>query len=265
MRCILSVFLCISLFFVAAVDANAGPVVDKILKRGELIVGTSADNPPMSMKTKDGKIIGFDVDVSQLIASAMGVKLKLVQIEFNKLIDALNEGNIDMIISNMTIHPQRNLKVAFIGPYYISGMTLLTTSNLARDIRNLKDIKGETLKVAVSKGTTNEMMAKENISTDNIIITKSEDEAIKMLLDGKTAGVLTDGGAALVAAYKHKDKKLILSQPLTFEPIGIAVPANDILLLNFLDNYITTLKNQKRFEEIFNKWVEDPAWVKDLQ
>jgi len=49
------------------------------------------------MKTKDGKIIGFDSDVAQLIASAMGVKLKLVQIEFNNLIDALLKGKIDMI------------------------------------------------------------------------------------------------------------------------------------------------------------------------
>ena len=68
--------LILILTLLTAVAATAGAGLDRILKRGELVVGTSGDQPPLTVKTKDGKIIGLDADLSMIMAEAMGVKLR---------------------------------------------------------------------------------------------------------------------------------------------------------------------------------------------
>ena len=69
-------------------ESAAGPVLDRILKRGELIVGTAANMPPLNMKTKEGEIIGLEVDLAEDMAAAMGVKLKMKDMAFGNLLGA---------------------------------------------------------------------------------------------------------------------------------------------------------------------------------
>jgi polar amino acid transport system substrate-binding protein len=89
------------------------------------------------MTTKDGKVIGFEMDLAKFMANAMGVELKLKRMEFSKLVSALEDGRVDMILSGMTITPKRNLKIAFVGPYFISGKAFLTK---VETIANAKDL-----------------------------------------------------------------------------------------------------------------------------
>src|SRR5512143_632202 len=91
-------------------SASSSPVMDRILSRGEVKVGMSGDMAPMNMLTKEDKVIGLDADLATMIAEAMGVKLSIQKIPFADLLPALEAGSIDMIISNMTMTPDRNLK-----------------------------------------------------------------------------------------------------------------------------------------------------------
>ena len=105
---------------------SASPVLDRIQQRGELVVGTMGNMPPLNMTDKDGAIFGLEPDLARLLANAMNVKVKFVTKPFNELLPALQAGNVDMVLSGMTITPMRNLKVAFVGPYFISGKAFLT-------------------------------------------------------------------------------------------------------------------------------------------
>ena len=71
--------------------APAGTVMDRILKRGELVVGTTASQPPMTAKSKTGQIIGFDADLARSIADAMGVELKFETLPFAQLLPSLEK------------------------------------------------------------------------------------------------------------------------------------------------------------------------------
>jgi polar amino acid transport system substrate-binding protein len=95
---------------------TAGEVIDRILERGYMTLGTTGEQPPMSVRNKDGEMIGLDIDLALLISMAMGVKLNVEQMPFDELIPALESGKVDMVISSMAITPERNLKVAFVGP-----------------------------------------------------------------------------------------------------------------------------------------------------
>ena len=109
----------------AAEITRVSPVIDRILAKKELVVGTAADMPPLNMTTKEGQIIGVEADLASLFASGMSVKLTLKPIPFNDLLPALEAGQIDMVLSGMTITTPRNLKVAFAGPYFASGKSVL--------------------------------------------------------------------------------------------------------------------------------------------
>jgi polar amino acid transport system substrate-binding protein len=61
-----------------AMAASAGPVMDRIMKKGELVVGTSGAQPPMTATTKKGEIIGLDADISRAMADAMGVTNEVI-------------------------------------------------------------------------------------------------------------------------------------------------------------------------------------------
>ena len=88
-----------------------------ILERGELRVGISGDLPPLNMKNKAGDIIGLEVDIVSALAHAMGLEVVLVETPFPKLIDTLLAGDVDVVISGMTMTPERNAYMAFVGPY----------------------------------------------------------------------------------------------------------------------------------------------------
>jgi len=105
-----------------------GKVLNKILKSGELRVGTSGSQPPFTMKSKDGQLMGYEIELAKLLIDAMNIKLKFVEKPFSELLAALEKGEIDVIMSGMTITPERNLKATFAGPYIVSGKSILAKS-----------------------------------------------------------------------------------------------------------------------------------------
>jgi len=98
--------------------------LDRISQRGVLVVGTAGSMPPFNMTTREGDVIGLEPDMSKLMAEEMGVKLRLEVMPFSELLPALEAGKVDLILSQMTITGKRNMKVAFVGPYFISGQGL---------------------------------------------------------------------------------------------------------------------------------------------
>ena len=104
MKKLYTMFLLFLLFvFLTASIGVSGEVIDRILERGYVVVGTSGDLPPLTMRAKDGEMIGLDMDIALIIAMSMGVELGVEQLPFPELIPALESGKVDMIISSMTI------------------------------------------------------------------------------------------------------------------------------------------------------------------
>ena len=110
----------------ATLAADGTPVMTRIQKSGELVLGTSANMEPMTFKQSDGTLAGLDINLANLMANAMEAKLVIKIMPFDELIPALHSGKVDVVISNMTITPSRNLHVAFVGPYLTSGKCVVT-------------------------------------------------------------------------------------------------------------------------------------------
>lgn len=248
-----------------AAPAWAGPTLDGVISRGILRVGMDPTFPPLEAKAKDGTIIGFDVDLAGEIASAMGVRLKLVQVAFGELPDALAQGRIDMILSGMTITPRRNLTMVFVGPYLLAGQTILVKSALARKVHGYADLNSPEYTVAAARHTTAVQAIRRLLPRARLQEASGEQNALKLLLSGKAQALVADMPFNSVMAFRHRAQGVVhLDTPFTFEPLGIAIPPGDPELVNWLDNLLTLLRGSGRLDRLGDKWFRDPTWMKRL-
>ncbi|MGD8893863.1 MAG: transporter substrate-binding domain-containing protein [Desulfobacterales bacterium] len=252
------------LSLILAMPASAGPTMDRIMKKGELVVGTSGAQPPMSATTKKGEIIGLDADISRAMAHAMGVKLKFVAMPFGKLLPALESNRVDMILSGMTITPKRNQKVVFVGPYYVSGKGILAMAEKYAALKEAKGLDTPEVTVAALKNSTSQKFAETLISKAKLILTHSYEEAIDLLFKGKIDVIVADYYFCALTAYRYQDKGLIAGEsPLTFEPLGIAM-AEDTLLINWVQNFMISLQGSGKLKEMGKKWLKGGPWIDEL-
>jgi len=245
---------------------SASPVMDRIISQGELRVGVSGDMPPMNLLTKDDKVIGMDVDVATMIAEAMGVKLNLQRIDFKGLLPALESGSIDMIVSNMTITPDRNLKVAFVGPYFTSGKAFLTKRSSIAQAKGLPDLDSPQYTFVALRGSTSEAVISKGAPKAKLLTAGTQNEAIQMVVDGKADGMIADFPICVVAVYRNPAAGLVsVVAPITYEPIGIAVPKGDPHLLNWLGNFLHSLEKAGYLHDLRQKWFAQPTWLPQMK
>jgi polar amino acid transport system substrate-binding protein len=239
--------------------------LDNIIKKGELVVGTSGNMPPMSMITKDNELIGYEIDLAQSIAKAMGVKLKLELIQFSDLLSALQSGKIDMILSNMTITPARNTKVAFVGPYFVSGKAFLTKVSTIALADEAADVNNPDTKLTALKGSTSQAFVENFIPKATLTVAKDYDEAVKMVIDDKVSAMVADYPICIISVFRYPEAGLLsVVTPLTYEPIGIAIPKGDAHFANWLQNAINNWSESGYLDELKYRWFGRGTWLNKL-
>ena len=251
--------------FAAGEGPRISPVLDRILAKKELVVGTAASMPPFNMTTKDGQIVGMEIDLAQFIADAMNVKLTLKTIHFNDLLSALERGQVDMVLSSMTITPGRNLKFAFVGPYFVTGKSILTKQANAESMNEISKINNPDKTLAALKGSTSQMFVEKVFPKAKLVPVDDYDQAVAMLRQDKVQAMVADMSICQLTAYRYADAGLVaLKNPLSWEPLGIAIPANDLLLLNWLQNFLNTIEKDGTLQRTGERWFKDGSWLSRL-
>ena len=249
-----------------SVKEPVAPVLDRILKKGELVVGTAGSMPPLNMTTKEGEIIGLEAELAGAIAAGMGVKLRLEAMPFSELLGALEAGKIDMILSGMTMTPGRNLKVAFVGPYYISGKAFLTKNKKIASAKHTSEIDSPDNTLVALKGSTSQHFVEGVLPKAKLVTAKDYDEAVKMVLEDKVTALVADYPICVVSVLRYPDKGLAsVITPFTYEPIGIALPANDPLLVNWLQNFLNALEDSGQLKQLKDHWLKAGPWLEKLK
>ena len=257
--------LVVVLALVFVTSAPAGSLMDRILKRGELVVGITGTQPPLNATTKDGKIIGLDADIAKEIAIRMGVKIHFETMPFAKLLPALHADKVDMILSGMTMTSERNLKVAFIGPYYISGKGMLTKTQTIATLQAAESLNDPQFKLAALKASTSQSFVEKTAPQAKLVTAKSYDEALGLLFEDKIDALIADYPFCAFTAFRYQEKGLVAGQSrLTFEPLGIAVK-EDTLLINWLNNYMKMLDGSGQLKQLGERWFKNSSWIKDLR
>jgi polar amino acid transport system substrate-binding protein len=251
---------------VAADAAKVAPVLDRILAKKELVLGTAAGMPPLNMTTKDGQVIGMEIDIARLIADSLEVKLTLKTMQFNELLPALEAGRVDMVLSGMTMTPARNLKVAFAGPYFGSGKSMLVKEANIESLNETSKINNPDKVLVALKGSTSQLFVEKVFPKAKLVLTENYDQAVAMVREDKAHAMVADQPICQVSVYRYPDAGLAaLKKTLSYEPIGIAIPANDSLFLNLLQNFITALVNSGDLRTLSDRWFNNGEWVSQIR
>jgi polar amino acid transport system substrate-binding protein len=237
----------------------------RILDRGELRVATSGDLPPLSMKNRSGELIGLEVDIVSALAHAMGLEVRLVETPFPDLLDTLLAGEVDMVISGMTMTPERNAHVAFVGPYFISGTSVLTKDEDIASEQEPKNLNVEGRRFAALAGSTSASFVREVLPLTILVETAGYDEAVQMVISGEIDGLVADFQICILSTWRHPQEDLMaVRTPFTIEPLGIALPPDAPLLLNLVSNYLSTLEDTGLLAQLKAKWLSDGSWLSEL-
>jgi polar amino acid transport system substrate-binding protein len=243
---------------------SASPVIDRIRDRGEIRIGMMGDYPPLNLLDNEDRNVGLEPDLAEALAATLGVKLVVVNKPFSELLPTLESGAIDAVMSGMTMTPARNMDVAFAGPYFISGKALLTRSATVAGFDAPAELNSPEFKLTVLAGTTSQTFAANAMPKANIIPAESYEAAVAMVIDGSANAMLADYPACVTALMRNPGQGLLsLVAPFTFEPIGIALPANDTLFVNLVENYLKSLEGTGLLTKLREKWFEDSGWLEN--
>ena len=243
---------------------SAGPVMDRIVAGKKIVVGTTGAQPPLNATAKTGEIIGLDADIAKLIADNMGVAIEFKTMPFAELLPALTANKVDLVISSMTVTPERNMQVAFIGPYFISGKGILTKTKHIDALQGAAGINQAQFKVTALKNSTSQAFVEKEAPKATFVPADSYDQAIDMLFSDTVDILIADSPFCALTVFRFPGKGLTAGQDrLTFEPLGIAVK-DDALLINWLQNFMLALSGSGELKRLTEKWTKDGSWVSQL-
>ena len=246
--------------------AEPSPGLARIARTGEIRIGMTGEQPPLSMTSRSGELIGLDVALGAVLAKSMGVEPRFVRLPFRELLDALDAGEVDLVMSGMTITPARSRRATFVGPYYTSGKSILTKSADLAAVEVPQDLDSPNLRIAVLAGSTSEIFARKWMPRAKLVPSDGLDDAIRMVLANEVDLLVADRETCSFAVLRHPDAGL-LNPPVSFtvEPMGIAVAADDPRLANLVQTYLNALSERGVLDKARAFWFRDPSWVKDLR
>src|SRR5262245_36162436 len=245
--------------------AAKSAALTRILKAGELRVGVSGSQPPLNVKSAKGEIIGLEADLARLLAGSMGVRAVFVEKPFAELLGALEQGDLDVVMSGVTITPERNLRVAFVGPYFISGKSILTRSEALAKSADASDIDNPAVTLAALDGSTSQRWVEVFVPKAKLVRVADYDGGVKAVRDGSVDALVADYPICVLSVLRYQGEGLVtLASPLTVEPIGIALPPDDFLFVNLVENYLTALQATGALARLQKAWFENGAWLAEL-
>ncbi len=235
--------------------------IERIKKKGVLRVGMDVFQP-WAMRDKNGKLIGFEIDIATRLAADMGVKVEFVPTAWSGIIPALLTGKFDVIIGGMSITPQRALTVNFSQPYDFTGMGIVAHKELAAGFNSLESFNKSDVQIAVKLGTTAAAAAKKFFPKAKLRMFDAEPQAYQELRNGNVHAVV---GNAPKPAHEAADfsETLFLPVKTTFtrEPIGFAVKKGDPDTLTYFNSWITVVGLEGWLEERHNYWFGTKEWA----
>lgn len=239
-------------------------VIEQIKQRGSLIVGLSTFIP-WAMLDKNGELIGFEIDVARKLAEDMGVEVEFVPTAWDGIIPALISGTFDVIISGMSVTPQRNLTVNFTEPYAYSGLRVVVSRDQEGKITRLEDMNKADFRIAVRRGATPVTFAQEALPKARLLQFDDDGAAIQEVLNGNADAVIASEPAPSGYAAEYPDKVFIPFDDLfSMTAEAFALRKGDPDALNFFDNWIAVNWRDGFLEERHDYWFRTQDWADQL-
>lgn len=249
--------------FVAAVAVAIGLLVsaearaDKlqdILSKGVVRIIVFGDVPPFGAVNANRELEGFDIDFAKQVAQALGVKLELVQATAANRIPFLLTDKADMNIAAMSITAERARQILYSAPY--ADTSLAVYGAKAQAVKSGADLAG--LKVAVAKGTTEDLVLTSVAPRADIMRTEDNATAVQAYLSGQAQLLAANSVVVAELAKRAAGKEFDFKFALRRAPAHVTVRMGEHNLLRWIDTFIFQSTLNGELDKLHQKWLGGP-------
>ncbi len=233
--------------------------LQKIKDKGELVMGTSPDFAPFEFPMQEdgkNKIVGSDVDLANEVAKALGVKLKVMQLDFDNLLPSLQANKLDIVLAGVSATEERQKNADFSTPYYTPEQKVVVKKDKLDTYTTPESLAGKS--VGAQKGSVQEDVTKEQISKAKLVsIPKTTTMLIQIQQGGLEAMVLE---GAVAESYVKQNKDLAIAnidlKSSDDEAYAVALPKDSGTLKEEVDKVIKELQDSGKINEFIQKNTE---------
>ena len=236
-------------------------VLEEVQERGTLRVGLGLFEP-WSACNVDGELIGFEIDVAKRVAADMGVEIEFARTNWNYIISELIAEQFDVIISGMTILPERNLRVNFTSPYNSSGVYLVANTEQTAALATLADFNSSDVTIATRRGASSVVFVENTFPDAMLLLFDTPTAVLQAVVDGDAHAAAAFATTRTTWVEAHPETlNLPFEEPFASEVGAIAVRKGDLDTLNFFNTWIAANTASGWLEQRSQYWFQTREWA----
>jgi polar amino acid transport system substrate-binding protein len=231
----------------------AGSLMEKIYKRGRLILGTSQDTLLFSSRNAfTGKVEGFDVDMGRQIAQAIfgdPNKIQIKVIGYDQRVPLAQSGAVDLVADTMTMNCARWKDVNFSTVYYDAGQKVLVSS--ASKVKSINDLGGKKVCAAVGSTSLDNIA---NVAAKPIAVGRPGFADCLVAFQQNQVDAISTDDTILAGLAAQDPYAKVVGPRFTQEPYGMAMPKNDDFT-RFVNAVLEKNRENGTWAATYSKWL----------
>lgn len=219
-----------------------------------LRVGISPDYEPLAFR-QDGRLAGAEVAFAEALGLELGRAVQFVEIPWNEQIPALLAGRTDIIMSGLSVTPERAQVVSFCEPYLGNNLYALVRRDRAGAFPTAESLRTSTARIGVLPDTTADSFVRTACPGARAVSVKRAAEAPGLLARGELDAFVDDGWSVASLLVRDEAALALVKGPLQEETLAWAVRPQDGALRDAVNAALATWREDGRWREIVRRWL----------
>lgn len=231
-----------------------GTTMAELAEAGSITIGTKFDQPLFGLRTLDGGMEGFDVEIGKIIAAALGIEpenITWVEAPSGQREELIKQDKVDLVVATYTINENRREQVSFAGPYYVAGQTLMVESDNT-EITGPESLRPAGAQVCSVQGSASSDNILEYIDPDQQVLFDVYSKCADALRTGQVDVVTTDNVILLGFVDASDGQFMLVGEPFTEEPYGVGISKGDVEFCEFINATLTEAEESGAYADAWD-------------
>lgn len=220
-----------------------------------LNIGMELSYPPFETLDAEGQPSGVSVDIAYALGKYLQREVKILNIPFVGLIPSLKSGKIDLILSSMSITPEREKSIDFSDPYLSTGLCLLI--NIHTKANTIQEMNEEENTIVVKLGTTGEAYALQHLKDAKVMSLDREATCVLEVVQGKADAFIYDQFSVLKNWQKYPKQTRTNLTPFHRENWALGIRKTDPGLKIQVNEFLKSFRAEGGFKKLGHKYFSE--------
>ncbi|MCV3206551.1 transporter substrate-binding domain-containing protein [Mesorhizobium sp. YC-39] len=231
--------------------------LDQIIQAGTIRIGVNPNFPPMSSYGKTNEFEGFDIDVGNKIATALGVKAEFVPTETAQRVPYLVADQIDISLGALTRSAERAKLIDFTVPLHTESMAVLTTDK--NTVEKWTDFNSDKYTLVNMRGNWSVDFLKEKLPNAKVLLVETNADTVRAVAQGRGDAIIENIDFFLAFTKSYADVKWrTLNDTIFVNYDSIGVSKGNDGLRQFLNVLLYDLHSSNYVNDTWQKWYGQP-------